>query len=616
VGCQGIYVPGHTSCLAHLSDSDRDAYLAGLAPGANIDHRGTPFTESLLSSLLRALRDPITAQPHLGAAQFEHAQFSGNVFLDGARFSGNADFQGAQFSGDAQFRMAQFAGGADFQRAQFSGYTWFDRARFSSYAWFRGAEFAGDAFNSTRFDEVQFSGSAQFGMARFSRDADFRGAQFSSDADFVGVQFSDSAVFNRAQFSNSAMFVAAHFSGNARFDGTQFSGDADFREARFAAAASFGPVVCAGTVDLTSAVFQVPVTLEIAAREVRCDRTRWESTATARLRYATMDLSDAVFSSPVAVTAQSVPFTVPYWGTAVKENLLEDQAGHEPGVRMASVRGVDAAHLVLTDIDLSDCLFSGAFHLDQLRLEGRCTFASTPTGLHRRFLWPYRWSRRRSLAEEHHWRGHTARQPAQSGGATLSSRDWRTGPHHPDDVPDPADVAALYRQLRKAFEDAKNEPGAADFYYGEMEMRRHDRVGASPSERGLLWAYWLVSGYGLRASRALGWLLAAMTATVVILMLWGIPATDLQPATTGRDEETLTLTTDTHNPVNPTGPISERLTTDRFEKALRVVINSTVFRSSAQDLTTAGTYIELASRFTTPVLLALAVFAMRSRIKR
>jgi hypothetical protein len=31
----------------------------------------------------------------------------------------------------------------------------------------------------------------------------------------------------------------------------------------------------------------------------------------------------------------------------------------------------------------------------------------------------------------------------------------------------------VYRQLHKGREDAKNEPGAADFYYGECEMRRH-----------------------------------------------------------------------------------------------------------------------------------------------
>ncbi|MEU1938188.1 hypothetical protein ACH49O_30245 [Streptomyces coeruleorubidus] len=38
--------------------------------------------------------------------------------------------------------------------------------------------------------------------------------------------------------------------------------------------------------------------------------------------------------------------------------------------------------------------------------------------------------------------------------------------------------------------------------------------------------------------------------------------------------------------------------------------------SSSQGLTTWGTCTEMASRFTEPVLLALAVLAVRSRIKR
>jgi hypothetical protein len=41
----------------------------------------------------------------------------------------------------------------------------------------------------------------------------------------------------------------------------------------------------------------------------------------------------------------------------------------------------------------------------------------------------------------------------------------------------PAQLALVYRALRKALEDGANAPGAADFYYGEMEMRRHDHVG-------------------------------------------------------------------------------------------------------------------------------------------
>lgn len=64
------------------------------------------------------------------------------------------------------------------------------------------------------------------------------------------------------------------------------------------------------------------------------------------------------------------------------------------------------------------------------------------------------------------------------------------------------------------------------------------------------------------------------------------------------------------------GGRSERLTAARAEKATRVAINSVVFRSSGQNLTTAGTYIEMASRLLEPTLLALGVLAIRGRIKR
>ena len=44
--------------------------------------------------------------------------------------------------------------------------------------------------------------------------------------------------------------------------------------------------------------------------------------------------------------------------------------------------------------------------------------------------------------------------------------------------------------------------------------------------------------------------------------------------------------------------------------------NSVILRSSGQDLTTWGTYIEMISRLLEPALLALAVLAVRGRIKR
>ncbi|MGP8300196.1 hypothetical protein ACTPOK_20145 [Streptomyces inhibens] len=41
-----------------------------------------------------------------------------------------------------------------------------------------------------------------------------------------------------------------------------------------------------------------------------------------------------------------------------------------------------------------------------------------------------------------------------------------------------------------------------------------------------------------------------------------------------------------------------------------------VFRSAGQGLTLPGTYIEMASRVVEPVLLALVLLALRSRVKR
>ncbi|MGC9437462.1 hypothetical protein [Streptomyces sp. WG5] len=266
---------------------------------------------------------------------------------------------------------------------------------------------------------------------------------------------------------------------------------------------------------------------------------------------------------------------------------------------------MDAAHLVLADVDLSECLFTGTVHLDQLRLEGTCSFDTVPSRTHWRRRRPMRFTQRRTLAEEHHWR---ARRP----GAVRGWNPAVLGAGHVG----PAQLSPVYRALRKTFEDGKNEPGAADFYYGEMEMRRHDRTGTPRAERGLLYGYWILSGYGLRASRALGWLAAAMLVTIVLLMGFGLPENSPKQEATGTVPPgggEVTFEIGKADPRNPTG---NRFTGKRFEKALNVTLNSVVFRSSGQDLTTAGTYIEMASRVAEPVLLGLAVLAVRNRVKR
>ncbi|MFJ8787347.1 pentapeptide repeat-containing protein [Streptomyces sp. NPDC102476] len=588
------------------------------------------FSGPLLRDLLGALSisvgypvlgDAVFDEAHFQeATPFTEASFAGKAWFSKARFSGPAEFRFAKFDRPARFRGAHFSGKAHFDQASFDQEARFEDAQFDTEASFTDARFGGDAW----FDNVSFPSAVWFERAEFDHRARFSDAHFHQLAQFDEAKFHGEARFDRAHFHGEAQFdqilvfgaasfEGARFDGMARFDQARFADDASFADVRFTAASQIGALVCAHTLNLSGVIFTLPVTLQIAAGELVCERTQWESTAKLQLRYARVILEGAVLSAPLDVAAHPVPFKT-YGGRAVDESLV---SGRDETVQVVSVRGLDAAHLVLTDTDLSNCQFRGAFHLDQIRIEGRITFAEVPKGVHRRFgMRVARWSQRRTVAEEHYWRAQNANQAHNPDGAAM--RLWRTGPDHPDaaDTPDPDDVTAVYRQLRKAFEDSKNEPGAADFYYGEMEMRRHDRDNTSRCERGLLHSYWLLSGFGLRASRAFGWLVVAMAITILLLMGLGLPqhspkqeASGVVPAGGGR----VTFTIDKDDPQNPT---SDRFTSKRFEQALNVTLNSVVFRSSGADLTTAGTYIEMTSRLFEPVLLALALLAVRGRIKR
>ncbi|MFD0392802.1 pentapeptide repeat-containing protein [Streptomyces nogalater] len=164
------------------------------------------------------------------------------------------------------------------------------------------------------------------GAARFDE------ASFSGDANFREVTFSGDARFDWASFSGDARFVGASFSRDAVFDGVWFE-----------TVPHLGPLVCRQREVLDGAVFQQPVTLEIAADQVSCARTRWASTAMLRLRYAELDLRDAVFEYPVVVAAQSTPFR----SRNAADSLVSETelSGEEPGVRLVSVGGADVLHL-------------------------------------------------------------------------------------------------------------------------------------------------------------------------------------------------------------------------------------------------------------------------------
>ncbi|MFI1045031.1 pentapeptide repeat-containing protein [Streptomyces griseoruber] len=641
--CGGAPVNPYDRCFAHLAPHERASYLDGLVTGGDLDFQGVTFTHELLDELLPRLRQlsafnearfsrakflaPVNLSriSFQGTHWFDNAEFHDSVTFENASLHPTGSFTGCKFNGAANFKHSSMGdidfSGAQFRSVDFSKISYaaslnFTDAIFAEFATFEqshinAAQFTRSRFNrcafwatkfttSPSFNEANFLGLTSFEKSDFDDGADFSQATF-ENATFKEAKFSGVAMFRRAKFK-SAYMHRAHFASIAAFNMTYVTEGLDFAGCRFGSYL-LGPLR-ARELNMPNSVFQSTVRIEVATESLNLRGAKFEAPAAFHVRYALVDVADINPSFPVTIASHGKNFE------GGGQALPEDLSG-EALAKIRSLKGVDAALIILNDIDLRKCRFEGSYHLDQINLEGRCRFSSPPQeAKFGRALIPLRiWTQRKVLEEERAWRAST---PSRA----LDKAGWG------DPIPAPAvadsqDIAATYRQLRKALEDSLNEPGAADFYYGEMEMRRRDDE-ISRSERGLLHAYWALSGYGLRASRSIGWLVSAMAVTVLLMMGWGLPGSEPKQEATGIIAPPGTKTTLVLDKANPNLdlPLPDRFTGRRLEKAGRVVLNSVIFRSSGQDLTDSGTWIEMISRFTEPVLLGFAALAVRGRIKR
>lgn len=573
-GCDGVRVGSSDRCLGHLEPEQLLSHLR--KANGTIDARGVSITEELFDTIIE---EGLDSDGAFTSALFDFAKFLVEVRFDTLRFGeAPASFQGARFARSVSFSRSRFANVAIFTDAVFVMEATFQGATFAAAALFERALFKGVA----RFSGASFQGGAAFESTTFMAAPEFRGASFTSDTRSIYTEW--------------------------------FIKEATFAKASFKTPTLLGPMSVIGMLVLDEASFEGFATLEVRAKSVSCFGTHFRAGGNLRVRWAEILLEEARFDAPS--TLEAFGFT----DNEFEYRLRDATGGNAQAVapRLVSVRGTDASNLTLIDVDLSACLFYGAINLDQLRLEGRTTFALSPSN--------HGLARRRVVAEEYVWRAGTKKDPGRfdaSSGTYISYRsgggdeevDARQWSPIPPRIRAPAwvgsrgselaaeDVASVYRALRKGREDLRDGPGAGDFYYGEMEMRRNIRpemkrqrrteqsregeATVDGAEQTIIWLYWLIAGYGLRPSRAI----VSLGVTLILLAV----------------------------PLFAVGITKEPSGLDRF--AIALLTSSEGLLSVFGDLNPArvnawGEAIEVLSRIVGAALIFLIALSLRGRIQR
>lgn len=546
----GVEVDGEL-LAALLTALDKDKDERTIIRNARINR--TRFTEhvSLERVLFEGHAAVFSQTTFAKGASFAGSHFRSDAFFDEAVFGADALFSDIEVGGHAYFAGTQFDGDAIFDRARVAGETWLVPASSSvgtttdtvigRAASFQGASLRGDAY----FGGAHFCGPASFDEATFGRLANFIGTAFESYAGLADTHFEGDAWFREATVAQTIAFIRAKFKGTVHFENLR-AATIDLTGANFQAAQELGHFSGRQKVDLSNADFGHHIRFEVDTDRLVCRDMAFRNGGSVQTGATRIDLRGAQFLRP---TVLSVP-------TPAEADVSVAQ----PSGFVESVGEADVSGLVLSGVDLSECRFLGVHNLDQLRIEGDTRMRRSP-----------RWrARRRTLFEEHLWR------------AARGSERWQPnqeGSDQRDVVPMASAIEETYRLLRKGRENRGDAAGAADFYYGEMEMRRKSVT--SLAERQILFLYWLVAGYGLRTSRALAWLLVLVGLSSLLTLHHGFD-----------------------------GPAS--LT----ESVLVTLAGSTGLSPSEQGLTGWGRLIRIVLRLLGPLLIGLALISVRGRVKR
>lgn len=531
--CLGAAVVQNSHCIRHVDDVRRNDYLNTLCEGRGfLSLQGVEITQELMDYILRS-------------AIVKENTLMVPLSLAGADISARLDFSNYIFP--YHFNLS----GAIVHEATVFNKSVFKESITAQFTFFNAGP--------PSFTDTTFYRAVDLSYVHADRvSIGFSNCSFAEPLKADGIHAD--LLISRCRFESDLSIRAAKAS-IIRLDGCSIDGELNVGETHCAgflctflraeAAHQIGPIDVENYCTLTHARFSARVQINVRAQR--------------------LDMSGAQLVEGGHVLVDRARIYLNQVSTGRHLRISGVPTAEEKPVIM-ELQDADTGLMSFAHVDMSCCVFYGAHDLGKIVIEPTVKFSTTPSWWH---------SKRHCVADEFAWR-------LQAGG--FFSKRWILGqPCIADDQGQPitlptlhaSQVAAVYRDLRRSFEAAANEPGAADFYYGEMEMRRRSRE-ARLAERMIIWLYWIVSGYSLRASRAFIWLLALITGGAAVMVMKGFaegPATYLNGLMFS------------------------------IRAALPGIENTS-------KLTTTGEIVEIVMTLLGPVLFALALLALRGRVKR
>jgi len=498
-----------------------------------------------------------------------HGRIDGNEFsavsthMSDVNIRGEVSFRGASLCATEYGGVhisAQFESAVDFTGCGFRGEAQFGTqpgnsppiipTSFGKGVKFDGAVFGSESFGSLTMSNCTFEGVTSFRNAEVFGAISFIDTKFLQAADLSKIKVRK-APYTRGElpfYTPSAAFTMRRTIFESSYSvGADVDGEAIVEDVTFPSAADEFSISASGTARFSRLNLASFSTIAISSKElVTVDQVQMQGGGEVRVSGARFAMTNCTCAQPVLAL-----------------HVAGEQEVDNSTI-LATLKGTNCDGLTLSGFDYGQTNFLGATKLDSLIVTGEFTLRSTSG-----------WRARRSvLAEEA-----IARASREHWNRLAGTPD--KGNHPPSEL---RHLAAVYRALRKGREDQKDQPGSADFYYGEMEMRR---LSSPPRiERGILTLYWLVSGYGLRAWRALTLLALVILSSALLLSLFPLRS---------------------NAPEHPSG----------FGSALLFSLQSGLSLSgSAEQYSQVAQTFQMILRVVVPVLIALAVLAVRGRVKR